>query len=679
MSVTNGELANQNTFNTSFMSREVDTDTVGKVDLLNPAAPSGPSVLNIQRFANSIASMLGISTAEVYNFLYSWPNNYVGSINDTVLQRVNALIALFDGTSGHDHDGTNGKSKKISASNLLDINQFLAYRQAVDIVGANGTTYSITTEMSGKTPGGSSSSLGVITSPPNNRVYIKDSLTETFVEDAEGQRVYGRITESGGAWTLSFYTNEGGVETAHNLSTLNISIYFWEVFNLATRPTIPSDPAEFGTLDITGDVSDASDTIRGVLNPTLSPQILGGDKSWNGEQFFNLGTYFLGDVYLDLENDNTTSGSNQTIAQGAKVVKRLSNVGLTSIKGHDIVGVESEIRILINKTGNVIDVLHDSDTVTGFMLPNNSTFKFKSNSAILIHYNLIDERWHIIGGAGGSDFNLQAFGSTPNANGATYNSLNGNFNLQPADSTNPGGFQYGGTQLFPEGDKSFVHNVGFGLSVNSSLNGSSVEIVGFNQTHLIVTNALLLSIASIGKPSGSQSWIKFLTNDTGNEITIKDETGTTATERIRTGTNADFKLKDKSTILLIYDNNINRWTMIGGGGGSSGFVTSAVQNIASGGTFTISLTEKFQLLKAKNSASGGTAVLSSTPFGSTAPSDGALFKVVCTSDTDRIQIDNNDAAKGCILNGSANMGAYNMIEFIYDATLDRYVECSRNF
>ena len=661
------------------MSREADTDTVGKVDLLNPASESGPTFLNIQRLANSIASMLGITTAEVYNYLYSWPNNYIGGINDTVLQRINALIANFDGTTGHDHDGTNGKSKKISASNLLDINQFLAYRQAINFNAASGLSVDISTEMSGKTPGGSSSSLGVITTPPNNRVYIKDSLTETFIEDAEGQRVYGRITESGGAWTLSFFTNEAGIETAHTLASVNISIYFWEVFNLATRPTIPSDPAEFGTLDITSDVNDASDTIRGVLNPALSPQILGGDKSWNGEQFFNAAAYFLGDLYLDLENDTTTTGSNQTISQGLKVVKRFANVSLTSIKGHDIVGVESEVRVLINKTGAVIDVLHDSDTVLGFMLPNNTTFKFKPNSAILIHYNLIDERWHIVGGAGGSDFNLQAFGSTPNANGATYNSLNGNFNLEPADSTNPGGLQYGGLQLIPEGDKSFVHNVGFGFSVNASYSGSNVEATAFNQSHLILTNAGLLSLASIGKPTGTQSWIKFVTNDTGNEITVKDEVGTTATDRIRTGTNSDFKLKDKSTILLVYDNNISRWTMIGGGGGSSGFITSAVQNIASGGSLSISLTEKFQLLKAKNSALNATAILSATPFGVTAPADGAIFKVMCTSDNDRIQIDNNDAAKGCILNGSADLGAYNMIEFIYDLSLDRYIECSRNF
>ena len=326
----------------------------------------------------------------------------------------------------------------------------------------------------------------------------------------------------------------------------------------------------------------------------------------------------------------------------------------------------------------MIDVLHDSDTTFGFALPNDSTFKFKNNSAILIHYNLIDERWHIIGGAGGSDFVLQTFGSTPNANGASYNAVNGFFTLQPADPTNPGGLQVGGTQLLPEGDKSFIHNVGFGFVVNTA-SGSLIEVTAFNQSHMIFTNAALVSIASIGKPSGSQSWIKFLTNETGVELTIKDEVGTTATARIRTGTGADFKFKDKSTVLLVYSNNLGRWTMIGGGGGSSGFVTSAVQNLATGNTFTISLTEKFQLLKAKNSASNATAVLSSTPFGTTAPTDGSVFKVICTSDLDRIQINNNDAAKGCILNGSADMGAYNMIEFIYDLSLDRYIECSRNF
>jgi len=53
MTVANGELANQTTFNVSFMSREADTDTIGKVDLLNGDTASGASITNLQKEVNN--------------------------------------------------------------------------------------------------------------------------------------------------------------------------------------------------------------------------------------------------------------------------------------------------------------------------------------------------------------------------------------------------------------------------------------------------------------------------------------------------------------------------------------------------------------------------------------------------------------------------------------------------
>ena len=53
MSVNNGELADDNNFNSSFMSKEIDSATVAKVDLNDPdAGASGPLVSNLQRRVN---------------------------------------------------------------------------------------------------------------------------------------------------------------------------------------------------------------------------------------------------------------------------------------------------------------------------------------------------------------------------------------------------------------------------------------------------------------------------------------------------------------------------------------------------------------------------------------------------------------------------------------------------
>lgn len=53
MSVNNGELADQNNFNGSFISREVDSTTAAKLGLLDPdSANSGPTIANLQKAVN---------------------------------------------------------------------------------------------------------------------------------------------------------------------------------------------------------------------------------------------------------------------------------------------------------------------------------------------------------------------------------------------------------------------------------------------------------------------------------------------------------------------------------------------------------------------------------------------------------------------------------------------------
>lgn len=278
MSVANGQVADQTTFNSSFMSREVDDNTIGKKDFQNTDPSSGGDIINIQQVINSIASALGMSTGEAYDFLISWAADFVGAPNDTVKARVDALVAEFEGTTGHSHNGSDGEGVRISAAELVDINYLKSIYQSATIASASGTSIDVSSSFTTKTPGGTSTQAGVATTAPNNRVYVMDSLTETFIEDVGGQRVYGKLTYSAGVWTLAFYTNEAGTETAHNLASTNITIFFQEVFTLATLPTFSPSPAEFGTLDVTADVADATATIAGKVNTTT--QTFGGAKTF---------------------------------------------------------------------------------------------------------------------------------------------------------------------------------------------------------------------------------------------------------------------------------------------------------------------------------------------------------------------------------------------------------------
>lgn len=69
MGVSNGQYANETTFNDAFMARNNDTDTVGKVDLKNVASESGAQITNLQRNINMLCSVLGISPNQAYNLI----------------------------------------------------------------------------------------------------------------------------------------------------------------------------------------------------------------------------------------------------------------------------------------------------------------------------------------------------------------------------------------------------------------------------------------------------------------------------------------------------------------------------------------------------------------------------------------------------------------------------------
>lgn len=118
MSVTDGLRANASNFNSAFLSRLTNSDTVAIVDFLNGSPASGASVYNIQRAVNSVCSTLGIANSEAYDYLITWAADYVGAPNDAVKVRIEALVSLFDGSTGHTHSGTDGQGPKLSTESI---------------------------------------------------------------------------------------------------------------------------------------------------------------------------------------------------------------------------------------------------------------------------------------------------------------------------------------------------------------------------------------------------------------------------------------------------------------------------------------------------------------------------------------------------------------------------------
>lgn len=78
---------------------------------------------------------------------------------------------------------------------------------------------SVTAFFTGLVSGGTDSSIGVIASPPHNKVFLRLAGTGKPVDDpVNGVSVFARLTEASGAWTLSYFILVNGTEVAYNFT-----------------------------------------------------------------------------------------------------------------------------------------------------------------------------------------------------------------------------------------------------------------------------------------------------------------------------------------------------------------------------------------------------------------------------------------------------------------------------
>jgi hypothetical protein len=223
-----------------------------------------------------------------------------------------------------------------------------------------------------------------------------------------------------------------------------------------------------------------------------------------------------------------------------------------------------------------------------------------------------------------------------------------------------------------------IHNGGadfdgvltYAAVVDSSTTGSG-QSISPTDIHVKLTHASLTSINNIGSPTSGK--IHVLTNGKSSGVlSIVNNSGGTAANRIITGTGADLSLANGASVILIYDNNSTRWRVVGGSGGGSGWTESSQQTLAASGTITITTSDQFQqFIVAGN---GAAVTLSSTPFGTSPPSAAASILVIGNSDTNTVSITFNDAANGCVGNFSTiTLAKYETALFNYSPTQSRYV------
>ena len=118
-------------------------------------------------------------------------------------------------------------------------------------------------------------------------------------------------------------------------------------------------------------------------------------------------------------------------------------------------------------------------------------------------------------------------------------------------------------------------------------------------------------------------------------------------------------------------------TLFQSGKGGGGVEAFTAENISASGTIT-SLTSGVQYRPIQGA--GGAVTTSGTPFGTSLEwQTGTTVILRGLSDTNTVTIANNDATDGVILNGDATLLEHYVLELVYDATAERWVERGRNF
>jgi hypothetical protein len=100
---------------------------------------------------------------------------------------------------------------------------------ALSTAGNGGTSVPLQDSASG--------GIGIMISSGNNIVSIYNSTTKDPVASASGEEVYGKLTSAAGVYTLSFFSNENGTETAYSFSSAtNIDFVFSYVYSFEKYP-----------------------------------------------------------------------------------------------------------------------------------------------------------------------------------------------------------------------------------------------------------------------------------------------------------------------------------------------------------------------------------------------------------------------------------------------------------
>jgi hypothetical protein len=521
MGISDGQPVDAANSNPAWLDANADDTAIGRIDFANTNPASGPSVFNIQREINSLNSYTGRVSGSVYNANPAWTNNQIGVSTDSVFTRVNAITGKFDGTTGHKHTGSTGDGPKIDDSGVTTPHQGFP-QEAIALTGVTGGSTNVSTEFLTKSPSTGSAVKGVPSTAPYNKVFLKNTDTDDFYDDAFGNRVYGRLTNSGGlggTWTLTYYVLIATVETAYSfIGSNNVSLFYQELFHPleATRPVysqefyIPSDNA-------TTDVVDASATQRGLVSTGV--QTFAGVKTFNAAPILDS---------LTATRPLKIDGSKQIIS---------TQIDLAST--NDITGVLAETHGGTNQSTYTLgDILYASAANLLSKLLGNTTTTRKF---------------------------LRQTGNGTISSAPVWDTIVA-ADLPVASATTDGIVNQVAQSL--AGEKEFID----GIAVGSQDVASAATITALSSTksEVRITGATATALQGITAPASSKSKLLILLNVSSATITVQNENaGATAANRIKTTDAADLSVAAGSSVIFIYDTTQSRWIVLSSGSGGS--------------------------------------------------------------------------------------------------------------
>ena len=395
-------------------------------------------------------------------------------------------------------------------------------------------------------------------------------MATSFRKFLEGLRIIPKTTSTASEQGDLDVTSADGKLNYHNGTTASPVVTETHSATL-TNKTIDGDNNTVQDLALTSLKTVLADANK-VIRRDASGIVTSGNSLPNSSEIVTIdSSTALTNKTLTSPVLNTPTADTITgIAGGALTVQSASNQNLSlQAQGTGTVSLES--------------LTIDANTVTGGAAT--LTIQGASNQAVTIQSQ------------GSGSLSLQASGTgTVSVESVSFDTttVTGTSALTLATTSN------GNLSLSPNGTGSIVatSKVAFNIQTDSTTTGANATVSTVSKSYIELTNVSLTSLNGVTAGGDGQRLV--LTNRTGVTITINNETGATAANRILTGTGGAVTISNNASIELIYNTSNSRWMAVGSAGGnarvstvSSNTVLTVINDIvlasASGGSITVTL------------------------------------------------------------------------------------------